>query len=219
MRLEGSLTRSRVKFCDSPMMRASSSAACSLALIAVGDHGELVDLLILAIALVGSRRRSCRRRRLRRSALTASRRSAPICGAAKAKLRRPRDFQRAHGGSGQRRKSKPEKIRALPPPSSSRRLAFRPAGWWRSVISQVLPVTSPLAMTSAAAFFDGVVGDVNARRRVCPSRRDRARPRPDIRFPAGRIAEERLVFMSFPFSSATAETARCRWSLAAAENL
>ena len=31
MRFEGSLTRSRTKFCDSPMMRASSKRLCSLA--------------------------------------------------------------------------------------------------------------------------------------------------------------------------------------------
>ncbi len=52
MRLEGSLTRSRVKFWDSPMMRASFAAFSSALLIAAGDDGERVNLLIFAIALV-----------------------------------------------------------------------------------------------------------------------------------------------------------------------
>ena len=53
MRLEGSFTSSRVKFCDSPMMRASSSARCSLALVAAGDDREGVNGLVFAVALVG----------------------------------------------------------------------------------------------------------------------------------------------------------------------
>ena len=52
MRLEGSFTRSRVKFCDSPTMRASSIAFCKLGLIAACNDGEGVNLLVLAVALV-----------------------------------------------------------------------------------------------------------------------------------------------------------------------
>ena len=40
---------------------------------------------------------------------------------------------------------------ALPPPISSKRLAFSPCGLCRSVVSSILPVTSPEAMRSAAA--------------------------------------------------------------------
>ena len=55
MRLEGSLTRSRVKFCDSATMRpicmALSNAFVSPAVF-MHDDGDGVDLFVLAIALV-----------------------------------------------------------------------------------------------------------------------------------------------------------------------
>ena len=52
MRLEGSFTRSRVKFCDSPMICASFAAFSRAALVSAGDDGECVNLLILAVAAV-----------------------------------------------------------------------------------------------------------------------------------------------------------------------
>ena len=52
MRLEGSLTRSRVKFWDSPMICASVAAFSSAALVAAGDDGDGINLLIFAVAAV-----------------------------------------------------------------------------------------------------------------------------------------------------------------------
>ena len=54
MRLPGSFTRSRVKFCASPMMRPCSSAAVQrfFAVAPEVTIDKLVDLLVLPIALV-----------------------------------------------------------------------------------------------------------------------------------------------------------------------
>ncbi len=54
MRLEGSLTRSRVKFCDSPMICASFGGFFERGFIGVaaGEDGKCINLLIFAVAAV-----------------------------------------------------------------------------------------------------------------------------------------------------------------------
>src|ERR1700746_989300 len=84
-------------------------------------------------------------------AYTASSPAPSVSGARKAKLRRLLDFSVRTAAPANLRKSEEEKFLALPPPSSSNRFALSLAGLCSSVVSKILPVTSPLAITSVAA--------------------------------------------------------------------
>src|SRR5437667_225889 len=83
-------------------------------------------------------------------ALTASSASMPS-DARKAKLRKLFAFRVRTAAPASLRSSTEENCLAFPPPTSSSRLAFILAGLCKSVVSKFLPVTSPLAITSAAA--------------------------------------------------------------------
>ena len=77
--------------------------------------------------------------------------AVPLAGRAKAKLWILLLFRVRTAAPASLRNSAAEKFLALPPPMRSRRLAFSPAGRCSSVVSNALPVTSPLAITSLAA--------------------------------------------------------------------
>src|SRR5207302_47902 len=83
-------------------------------------------------------------------ALTASSASMPS-DARKAKLRKLFAFRVRTAAPASLRSSTEENCLAFPPPTSNSRLAFSLAGLCKSVVSKFLPVTSPLAITSAAA--------------------------------------------------------------------
>src|SRR5271156_3005708 len=85
------------------------------------------------------------------TARTASDAGTAFSGKAKAKLRMLLVFRVRTAAPANLRSSAAEKVFALPPPKSSRRLAFTPAGLCKSVVSNGLAVTSPLAITSLAA--------------------------------------------------------------------
>src|SRR5438128_8678242 len=83
-------------------------------------------------------------------ALTASSASMPS-DARKAKRRKLFAFRVRTAAPASLRSSTEENCLSFPPPTSSSRLAFILAGLCKSVVSKFLPVTSPLAITSAAA--------------------------------------------------------------------
>ena len=60
-------------------------------------------------------------------------------------------FESAHGSARKPAQFELGSLLALPPPRSNSRFAFNFAGLCSSVVSKVLPVTSPPAITSAAA--------------------------------------------------------------------
>ena len=128
MRLEGSLTRSRVKFCDSPMMRASSRAALELGLIAGGDDGERVDLLILAVAFVvvgiEVADEGAFDDGLDGACVGGQSLSGIPCGVMKAKLRRPRDFSVRTAAPARLRRSKAEKLLGFAAADQKQALGF-----------------------------------------------------------------------------------------------
>ena len=109
MRLEGSLTRSRVKFCDSATMRPASQGALPEALVSpCDDDGDarqfsgLVLVFILAVALVVVGIEVADESAFDDGANAVMRRELRcLRHATKAKLRMLLRFQRAHGGAGE----------------------------------------------------------------------------------------------------------------------
>src|SRR5580658_1199059 len=81
---------------------------------------------------------------------------AALSGRTRAKLRTLFPLRVRTAVPASLRNSVAEKVLALPPPKRSRRFAFKPVGRWRSVVSNIFAVTSPLAITSLAALRTAV---------------------------------------------------------------
>ena len=129
-------------------------------LVSARNHSHGVDLLILAVALVGvgievTDESSFHNGLYGFVALN-------IFGSQKGETANTLRLEEADCCAGKFAQLGAVKFLALPPPSSSRRFAFSFAGRCSSVVSNIFPVTSPLAITSAVTSLMAAVTGFDA---------------------------------------------------------
>src|SRR5262249_8910816 len=135
-------------------------------------------------------------------ALTAS-------GATNAKLRMSFDFNERTATPANLRRSEAENFLLLPPPSNNRRLVFTPLGLCSNVVSNDLPVISPLAMTSAAAcctFLSATLTKISV---LSFSPRSKTTATRHSVSTSAEGEKERVVFISFVFIQYRRRSANC----------